>query len=81
MIEFFLWGALIFGQALYWSFVRCQTEVVSDEYWKARSLRFRITRVTSHRISLSSQMNKSDTQEGFNGDLHRFYASDAQKES
>jgi len=54
MIEFFLWGALILGQALYWSLFRCQTEVVSDEYWKAHSLRFRITRVTPHRISLSS---------------------------
>jgi len=54
MIEFFLWGALILGQALYWSLFRDQTEVVSDEYWKARSLRFRITRVASHRISLSS---------------------------
>jgi hypothetical protein len=41
MIEFFFWGALIFGQALYWSFFRDQTEVVSDEYWKAHSLRFR----------------------------------------
>ncbi len=70
MIEFFLWGGLIFGQSLYWSFLKRQTEVVSDEYWKALSLRFRMTRVASHRISLSSQMNKSDTQEGLNGDLH-----------
>jgi hypothetical protein len=32
MIEFFFCGALILGQALYWSFFKDQTEVVSDEY-------------------------------------------------
>jgi hypothetical protein len=47
MIEFFLWGALILGQSLYWSFFKDQTEVVSDQYWEAHSLRFRITRVAS----------------------------------
>jgi hypothetical protein len=70
MIEFFLWGALVLGQALYWSFFRCQTEVASDQYWKAHSLRFQITRVTIRRISLSPQMKKSDKHEGLNGDLH-----------
>jgi hypothetical protein len=42
MIEFFVWGALILGQALYWSFFRDQTELVSDQYWKAYLLRYRI---------------------------------------
>ena len=70
MIELFLWAALILGQAFYWSFFRCRTEVVSEEYWIAHSQRFPITRAASHRISLSSQMDKSDTQEGLDGDLH-----------
>jgi hypothetical protein len=51
MIDFFFWGPWIFGQVLYWSFLRYQTEVVSDEYWKAYLLRYRITRVAPHRIS------------------------------
>ncbi len=58
MIEFFLWGTLILGQILYWSFFRYQTAVVSHEYWKAHALKFRIARAAAHRMRLSSQMNK-----------------------
>lgn len=65
MIEFFLWGSLILGQILYWSFFKCQTAAVSHEYWKAYALRFRIARAASHRMRLSSQVNKQDKQDGF----------------
>lgn len=34
MIESFLYGAWIGGQALYWLFLRHQTELLSEEYWR-----------------------------------------------
>jgi hypothetical protein len=34
MIESFLYGAWIGGQALYWLFLRHQTEFLGEEYWR-----------------------------------------------
>jgi len=34
MIESFLYGAWIGGQALYWLFLKQQTEFIGDEYWR-----------------------------------------------
>jgi hypothetical protein len=34
MIETFLYGAWIGGQALYWLFLRDQTESLGEEYWR-----------------------------------------------
>jgi hypothetical protein len=51
MIAFFFWGALIFGQVLYWSLFRYQTEVACEEYWRAYLLRYQITRLASQGIS------------------------------
>jgi hypothetical protein len=34
MIESFLYGAWIGGQALYWLFLKHQTEFIGDEYWR-----------------------------------------------
>jgi len=34
MIESFLYGASIGGQALYWLFLRHQTEFLGEEYWR-----------------------------------------------
>jgi hypothetical protein len=43
MIESFIWATSILGQILYWSFLRYQTEVICEEYWKAHLLRFPIS--------------------------------------
>jgi hypothetical protein len=34
MIESFLYGAWIGGQALYWLFLRHRTEFLGEEYWR-----------------------------------------------
>jgi hypothetical protein len=41
MIQSFIWAALILAQILYWSFLRRQTEVNCETYWKAHLLRLR----------------------------------------
>jgi len=35
MIQFFIWGAWILGQGMYWSFFKLQTEIASEQSWKA----------------------------------------------
>jgi hypothetical protein len=34
MIESFLYGTWIGGQALYWLFLKCQTELLCQECWR-----------------------------------------------
>jgi hypothetical protein len=43
MIESFIWATSVFGQVLYWFFLRYQTEVICEAYWKAHFLRFPIS--------------------------------------
>ena len=39
MIESFLYGTWIGGQALYWFFLKHQTQVYGARYWEALQLR------------------------------------------
>jgi hypothetical protein len=45
MIESFLYGTWIGGQALYWFFLRPQTHLLSVLYWEALRFRFDAKRV------------------------------------
>jgi hypothetical protein len=40
MIESFVYGTWIGGQALYWFFLRRQTQVRGTEFWEALQIRF-----------------------------------------